>query len=144
MIGAGRCLEAPLDGDAVACVGRPCRPDGEQQGDQAGEHGAQFGERGAVAEGEIAGALYPSEAVGGEQAMGGIGGPHGLKLCLGGTKGGLTIPAVTEHGVALTDVQERKALQGMAAGVHAALGEALGQDGLEALADGGRYQRDVY
>src|SRR5579859_287045 len=30
-IGAGGCLEAALDGDAVACVGRPCRVGGEQQ-----------------------------------------------------------------------------------------------------------------
>ena len=30
----------------------------------------------AVTKGEITGALYPSKAVGGEEAMGGIGGPH--------------------------------------------------------------------
>jgi hypothetical protein len=33
---------------------------------------------------------------------------------LGGTKGSLTLPAVTEHRVALADMQERKPLQGMA------------------------------
>ena len=68
----------------------------------------------AVAEGEIAGALYPSEPVGGEEAMGGIGSPHCLEMRLGGTKRSLTFPAVAEHGVALADVQERKTLQGMA------------------------------
>jgi hypothetical protein len=69
----------------------------------------------AVAKGEIAGALNPSEPVVGEKAMGGIGGPHYLQMRLGGTKGGLTFPALAKHGVALADVQERKPLQGMAA-----------------------------
>ena len=69
---------------------------------------------GAVAEGEIAGALNPSEPVGGEKAMGGIGSPHCLEMRLGGTKGSLTFPAVAEHCVALADMQERKTLQGMA------------------------------
>jgi hypothetical protein len=32
----------------------------------------------------------------------------------GGTKGSLTLSAVTEHGVALADMQERETLQGMA------------------------------
>ena len=40
----------------------------------------------AVAKCEIAGALYPSEPVGGEEAMGGIGGPHCLEMGLGGTR----------------------------------------------------------
>jgi len=35
-------------------------------------------------------------------------------------------------------------LQGMAGGVHEALGEVLGQETLDALAAGGRYRRDVY
>lgn len=35
-------------------------------------------------------------------------------------------------------------LQGMAAGVEAALADAIGADQLESLAAGGRYQRDVY
>jgi sulfite reductase (NADPH) flavoprotein alpha-component len=35
-------------------------------------------------------------------------------------------------------------LDGMAAGVEAALGEIAGSDGLEALIDSGRYRRDVY
>jgi hypothetical protein len=56
---------------------------------------------GAVAKGEIAGALNPSEAVGGEKAVGGIGSSHCLEMCFGGAKGGLTFPAVAEHGVAL-------------------------------------------
>lgn len=34
--------------------------------------------------------------------------------------------------------------QGMAPGVHAALQEALGEDGLQQLAESGRYRRDVY
>jgi hypothetical protein len=33
-----------------------------------------------------------------------------LKLRLSGTKDSLTFPTVTEHGVALADMQERKAL----------------------------------
>jgi len=33
---------------------------------------------------------------------------------LSGTKGSLTFPAVTEHGVALADMQEGETLQGMA------------------------------
>ena len=68
---------------------------------------------GAVAEGEIAGALYPSEAVGGEEALGGISSLHCLKMRLSGTKDSLTFPTVTQHRVALADMQERKALQGM-------------------------------
>jgi hypothetical protein len=67
-----------------------------------------------VAEGEIAGALNPSEPIGGEKAMGGIGDPHCLEMRFGGTKGGLTVPAVIEHRVALADMQERETLQGMA------------------------------
>ena len=63
-----------------------------------------------VAKGEIAGALYPSEAVGGEEALGGISSLHCLKMRLSGTKDSLTFPTVTEHGVALADMQERKAL----------------------------------
>jgi hypothetical protein len=46
--------------------------------------------------------------------MGGIGDLHGLELRFGGPEGDLTLPAVTEHGVALADVQQRKPLQGMA------------------------------
>ena len=69
---------------------------------------------GAVAQGEIAGALDPSEAVGGQEAMRGIGRPHCLEMRLGGAKGGFTAPAIGEHGVALTDMQQRKSLQGMA------------------------------
>jgi hypothetical protein len=65
----------------------------------------------AVAKGEIAGALDPSEPVGGEEAMGRIGSPHGLEMRFGGTKGSLTFPAVTEHRVALADMQERQTLQ---------------------------------
>jgi ABC-2 type transport system ATP-binding protein len=58
--------------------------------------------------------LNPSEAVGGEKAMGGIGGVHCLEMRFGGTKGSLTLPSVTEHCVALAGMQERKTLQGMA------------------------------
>jgi hypothetical protein len=68
----------------------------------------------AVTEGEIAGALYPSEPVGGEQAMGGIGGPHCLEMGLGGAKGDLTLPALSEYRVALADMQECETLQSMA------------------------------
>ena len=68
----------------------------------------------AVTEGEIAGALNPSEPVGREKAMGGIGSPHCLEVRFGGAKGSLTLLAVTEHGVALADMQQRKSLQGMA------------------------------
>jgi hypothetical protein len=46
--------------------------------------------------------------------MGRIGSPHCLELLLGCTKHGLTFPTVTEHRVALADMQERKTLQGMA------------------------------
>jgi hypothetical protein len=70
----------------------------------------------AVTEGEIAGALNPSEPVGREKAVGGIGSPHCLELRLSGTKGGLTLLAVAEHGVAFANMQERETLQGMAAG----------------------------
>lgn len=59
--------------------------------------------------------------------------------------------AVQAHGRAIREWVAQGAsilvcgsLQGMAAGVQAALGDALGQEGLEALADGGRYRRDVY
>jgi hypothetical protein len=38
--------------------------------------------------------------------MGGIGSPHCLEMRLGSTKGSLTLPAVTEHRVALADMQE--------------------------------------
>ena len=55
---------------------------------------------GAVTEGEIAGALDPSKAVGGQEAMGGIGSLHCLEVGFGGTKGSLTLSAVAEHGVA--------------------------------------------
>jgi hypothetical protein len=65
---------------------------------------------GAVAEGEIAGALYPSEAVGGEEAVGGVGSLHCLEVRFGGTKGSLTVPAHAEQCVALAGVQKRKAL----------------------------------
>jgi hypothetical protein len=68
----------------------------------------------AVAEGEIAGALNPSEPVGGEKAMGGIGSSHCLEVRFGGTKGGLTVPAHAEQCVALAGVQERETLQSMA------------------------------
>jgi hypothetical protein len=54
----------------------------------------------AVTEGEIAGALDPSEPVGGEKAVGGIVGSHCLEMRFGGTKGSLTLLAVAEHGVA--------------------------------------------
>jgi hypothetical protein len=56
---------------------------------------------GAITEGEIAGALNPSEPVGGEKAMGGIGSPHCLEMGFGGTKGSLTVPAHAEHRVTL-------------------------------------------
>ena len=69
---------------------------------------------GAVTESEIAGALNPSEAVGGEKTVGGIGSSHCLEMRFGGTKGSLTVPAVTEHGVALAGMQECETLQGMA------------------------------
>ena len=65
---------------------------------------------GAVAEGEIAGALYPSQAVGREEAVGGIGSLHGLEVRFGRTKGSLTVPAHAEQCVALAGVQKRKAL----------------------------------
>src|SRR5512133_328826 len=68
----------------------------------------------AVTEGEIAGALNPSEPVGREKTVGGIGSPHCLELRLSGTKGSLTLLAVTEHCVALANMQERETLQGMA------------------------------
>ena len=58
--------------------------------------------------------MYPSEAVGGEEAVGGIGGPHCLEMRLGGTEGILTFPAVIEHRVAFADMEERQTLQGMA------------------------------
>ena len=58
--------------------------------------------------------MYPSEPVGGEEAMGGISSLHCLKMRLGGTKHGLTFPTITQHCVALADMQERKTLQGMA------------------------------
>ena len=35
-------------------------------------------------------------------------------------------------------------LQGMAPGVDAALADVLGQDGVDALVEAGRYRRDVY
>jgi sulfite reductase (NADPH) flavoprotein alpha-component len=35
-------------------------------------------------------------------------------------------------------------LQGMAGGVHVALGEIVGADALEQLTVGGRYRRDIY
>src|SRR5512133_2850100 len=46
----------------------------------------------AVTEGEIAGALNPSEPVGREKTVGGIGSPHCLELRLSGTKGSWTSP----------------------------------------------------
>jgi hypothetical protein len=70
---------------------------------------------GAVTEGEIAGALNPSEAVGGEKAVGGIGSPHCLEVGFGGAKGGLTLPTPAEHRMALAGMQERETLQSMAA-----------------------------
>jgi hypothetical protein len=54
----------------------------------------------AVPKGEIAGALHPSEPVGGEKTVGGIGSPHCLEMRFGGTKRSLTLSAVSEHGVA--------------------------------------------
>jgi hypothetical protein len=45
--------------------------------------------------------LNPSEPVGGEKAMGGIGSPHCLEMGFGGTKGSLTVPAHAEHRVTL-------------------------------------------
>lgn len=55
------------------------------------------------------------------------------------------------HGATVTEWVERGAaiyvcgsLQGMAGGVHEALGEILGQEALDALAAEGRYRRDVY
>jgi hypothetical protein len=70
--------------------------------------------RRAVTEGEIAGALNPSEPVVGQQAMGGIGRPHRLEMGLGGAKGGLIFHPVAEHRVALADMQERETLQSVA------------------------------
>ena len=58
----------------------------------------------AVTEGEITGALNPSETVGGEKAVGGIGSSHGLETGFGGTKRSLTLSAVAEDGVALADM----------------------------------------
>jgi hypothetical protein len=68
----------------------------------------------AVPEGEIAGALNPSEPVGGEKTAGGIGSSHCLEMRFGGAKGGLTVPAHAKHGVALAGMQEGETLKGMA------------------------------
>jgi len=54
--------------------------------------------------------LNPSEPVGRQKAMGGIGGPHCLEMRFGGTKGSLTLSAVIEHCVAFAGMQECEAL----------------------------------
>ncbi|MGY8526712.1 sulfite reductase subunit alpha [Paracidovorax citrulli] len=46
--------------------------------------------------------------------------------------------------VAGATIQVCGSLQGMASGVHEALEDVLGSEGLAALAEGGRYRRDVY
>jgi len=70
---------------------------------------------GVVTEYQIAGALNPSEPVGGEKTVGGIGSPHCLEMRFGGTKGSLTLSAVAENGVAFAGMQKRETLQSMAA-----------------------------
>jgi hypothetical protein len=58
--------------------------------------------------------LNSSEPVGGEKTVGGIGSPHCLEVRFGGTKRSLTLSAVTEHGVALADMQQRETAEGIA------------------------------
>jgi hypothetical protein len=82
--------------------------------------GGEFQDRsglGTVAEGEVAGAAHPLQPVGGEEAVAGIGGLHRLQVLFGGTEGRLARSPLTEHGVALADMQERQTWQGMAAAI---------------------------
>src|SRR6266542_4453712 len=70
-----------------------------------------------VAKSEIAGASDPSEPVIGEEAVGRIGGLHGLQVCLGRAEGSLALFPLAQHRVALADMQERQTWQGMAGAI---------------------------